>query len=215
MSDTPQEAQEVTTSPPPDPPRPPDTAEVRQEGENWPVPPLESNLLSMFSGFTGPKPGEDADYSWHDLSMGIDGAVSAEEDVRSFLHGAVYETGSVGEVDRVEVNFHDSRKDFTDRSMAYSTSISTARDFRDIEEVKEGLALKDEWGERDEVTIWRIPAGTEVERWEGDTKPQYDKDLGRDRPGMAPQNRWREWDSSWDHITMSTDEFFRRFGKYS
>src|SRR5450631_3048269 len=159
MSDKPQE---VTPQSLPDPPRPPDPAEVAKEGENWPVPSLESDLR-----FIGPAPGEDADYSWHDLSKGIDGAVSAEDDVRAFLRGADYETGSVGEVDRVEVNFHDSGKDFTERSMAYSTSMNTATEFRDIEEVKDGLALKNEWGERDEVTIWTIPAGTEVERWEG------------------------------------------------
>jgi hypothetical protein len=103
------------------------------------------------------------------------------------------------------------------RSVAWWTDGHQMHAYGDVDKLRDGLALPEDWGARDEVILADIPPGAEHHRMEGPAAEQGpDKGWNDPRTGGDHQILYREFDTRHIVARLPMDEFLRihvpRFG---
>jgi hypothetical protein len=107
---------------------------------------------------------------------------------------------SVVDEEMIIVQFHSKSNIGDGRSLKFWTTAEEASTFKSINDVKEKLALLDNLGDRDVVSITRIPAGTEINHQVGNALQQGE------RAGGGLQILFEEFDPSWiEEVKHATD----------
>ncbi|CAL7962278.1 Protein translocase subunit SecA (modular protein) [Gammaproteobacteria bacterium] len=128
-------------------------------------------------------------------------------DLKNFEPGSRYYHGKVKR-DLYLVNIHDANKKLVfhsnpgpnERTMAWATHLKTYARTPEpaIENLKQHLAmLYPDWGERNAVTIIKIPAGTETTFISGKAFEQTSLETGKKFIGGGFQVRFRDFDPKW------------------
>lgn len=99
------------------------------------------------------------------------------------------------------VQFHSNAEVGNGRSLKYWTTTDEANGISTIEEYMDKMALMSDWGARDNVSIAKIPAGTEVKYAIGTAKEQAG--ATETRPGKGLQLLFEYFDESWIIETKS------------
>lgn len=94
------------------------------------------------------------------------------------------------------VQYHDGNSQIGNgRSLMWWTSTDQANSMNTMRSVKGKPALP--WGERNSVSIARIPAGTEIEYLHGTARSQDSTDLKTYTAGGGEQFMFKNFDPSW------------------
>jgi hypothetical protein len=94
------------------------------------------------------------------------------------------------------VQFHSEKALGIGRSAKYWTTIEQANSLKTLDEVAKKLALPSNWGERNVVSIARIPKGTEVTYCFGRAESQISKTEGIFK-GEGIQYLFKDFDPAW------------------
>ena len=106
-----------------------------------------------------------------------------------------YEIRNVVDKDTYLVQFHSDAEVGSGRSLKYWTTFDEANGISTIDDYMDKMALMSNWGARDNVSIAKIPAGTEIKYAVGTAREQ----IGaiESRPGGGLQMLFEQFDDSW------------------
>ena len=116
-----------------------------------------------------------------------------DKELSNFNDGYVIK--NVVEKDIYLVQFHSGAKVGEGRSLKYWTTIDQANDISTIDDYMNKMALLSEWGDRDYVSIAKVPAGTKIKYAEGTARPQSN-DI-ETRPGNGIQLLFEKFYDGW------------------
>ncbi len=128
-----------------------------------------------------------------DYSKQFDGELS------SFNSG--YQINTTIDKDLYLVQFHSSAELGKGRSLKYWTTFDEANNISTIDDYMDKMALLSNWGARDNITIARIPAGTNVRYAIGTARAQTS--AIESRPGGGIQLLFEYFDENWIIDTRS------------
>lgn len=116
-----------------------------------------------------------------------------EGELSNFNDG--YEIRHVVDKDMYLVQFHSNAEVGSGRSLKYWTTFDEANGISTINDYMDKMALMSNWGARDNVSIAKIPAGTEIKYAVGTAREQ----IGaiESRPGGGLQMLFEQFDDSW------------------
>jgi hypothetical protein len=80
--------------------------------------------------------------------------------------------------------------------LKYWTSTAQANKFKTVDDVTQKLALLPKWGERNVVSVAKIPKGTEITYCLGKAELQISKPAGK-FPGEGVQYLFKDFDPAW------------------
>ena len=125
----------------------------------------------------------------------LDYSSTFANDLRNFNPDYNHFSGALGD-DLLLVQFHRSDRALGQgRSAAWWTTPDQANQFFTVDDVRQGLALPTGWGPRDAVSIARIPAGAQVEFFQGTALRQMENNMLFNGDGV--QYRFRDFDPNW------------------
>ncbi len=121
------------------------------------------------------------------------------EELINFNEG--YEIKNIIEEDMYLVQLHSNAEIGKGRSLKYWTTVDEAKNFKSIDDYMDRMALLSDWGARDNVSIAKIPAGTDVKYAIGTAREQ----IGplETRPGGGLQLLFEYFDEAWISDTYS------------
>lgn len=93
------------------------------------------------------------------------------------------------------VQFHSDAEVGNGRSLKYWTTFDEANGISTIDDYMDKMALMSNWEARDNVSIAKIPAGTEIKYAVGTAKEQIGEN--ESRPGGGLQILFEQFDDSW------------------
>ncbi|MBQ5558984.1 MAG: hypothetical protein IIT46_04295 [Lachnospiraceae bacterium] len=120
---------------------------------------------------------------------------SKQFDIELANFNAGYEIKNVIDEDLYLVQFHSNAEVGSGRSLKYWTTIEEANGISTIDEYMDNMALLSDWGARDNVSIARIPAGTEIKYAVGTARRKVDR--FETRPGGGLQILFERFNDSW------------------
>ena len=126
----------------------------------------------------------------------LDYSYRFEMDLKNFMPGYEYFDGNLSD-DLTLVQFHSNAPIGSGRTLKWWTSLEQANKFSTEEDLLQSLALLPEWGERNYVTLIRIPKGTDVAFYKGFAKFQFSRGTQEIYFGGGIQYRFKYFDKNW------------------
>ncbi|MBQ4068115.1 MAG: hypothetical protein IJC76_02575, partial [Lachnospiraceae bacterium] len=116
-----------------------------------------------------------------------------EKELANFNSG--YQINTVIDEDLYLVQFHSSAEVGNGRSLKFWTTTDEANSISTIDDYMDKMALLSDWGDRDYVSIAKVPSGTRVKFAIGTAKEQTS--VIESRKGGGVQLLFEEFDESW------------------